>query len=99
MYCPLMAFNGLLNDMIAVLIFDTSHDVRFQLLDKFGLLLMKDMLQGLRLLVLGKHCRSGGHTFWTTLQPYICNESAMMWPFIFSPSFCFAADCRAQRIF
>jgi hypothetical protein len=41
------SLNGLLHNMISVLIFDTLQNVGLQFFDKFRLLICEDMLQGL----------------------------------------------------
>jgi len=41
--------DGLLDDMVAVLVLDTSQDMRFQFLNKLGLLIAENVLQSLSL--------------------------------------------------
>ena len=49
------SFNGFLDNMIAVLILDTSHHIMLELLDKLGLLVSKDVLESLRLISWGNY--------------------------------------------
>lgn len=61
--------DGLLDDVVAVLVFDALDNRAPQLEDKLGLLVHKHVFDGLEVR------RAGGQgTFCTTRQPYICSD-------------------------
>ena len=78
------SFDGFLDDVIAILVFDASENTVLKLLDKAGLLIGENMFESLQ----------GGQitlwtleelvclTFCTTRQPYICSDRLRTCPFI-----------------
>jgi len=95
------AFNGLLYDMVAILVFDTLQNIAFKLFDQGRLLIEKYMLQSLISALVKIHCSVIGfvlpfepldnHTFAGTKLQHDPPYAWLKW-------FC-AFGCRVQRIF
>lgn len=84
-------FDGFLDHVVPVLVFDALEHVLFELLDQLRLLIDQDVLESLIESEPGRRTRptTGERTFCTTRHPYIWSDSFSMWVFIWFASIFF----------